>query len=123
MPDLLLLSAAAAVTVVDVKPADPAHTGSVSAEPVITAIDLHDHGGVPCWCCDTVDAPDRMVHLGNHPEVHLCLRCAHFVHQRAWEIEDHGKRGPAALTRDGFRNLCAEVIRRGRRGRTPPKPV
>ena len=54
-----------------------------------------------------------MVHLGNHPEVHLCLRCAHFVHQQAWEIEDKEKRGPAALAREKLRGLRASVIRRG----------
>ncbi len=48
-----------------------------------------------------------------HPEVHLCLGCAHFVHQQAWVIEDEGRRGPAAFARDRFRNLRAEVIRRG----------
>jgi hypothetical protein len=85
----------------------------MAAEPVSTAIDMHDDGNVPCWCCDTIGAADRMVHLGSHPEVHLCLRCAHFVHQQAWQIEDEGKRGPAALARDGFRNLRAEVMRRG----------
>lgn len=83
----------------------------MSAEPV-TAIDLDDDGA-QCWCCGTVDVPDRMVHLGDHPEVHLCLGCAHFVHQRAWEIEDEGKRGPAALVRDRLRNLRAWVICRG----------
>ncbi len=87
--------------------------GQVSAEPVITAVDLHDDGSVQCWCCGSLDPPDRMVHLGQHPEVHLCLRCAHFVHQQAWEIEDEGKRGPAAFTRDRFRDLRAEVMRRG----------
>jgi hypothetical protein len=54
-----------------------------------------------------------MVHLGNHPEVHLCVRCAHFVHQRAWKLEDEDKGGPAAYARDRFRNLRAEVVRRG----------
>ena len=84
----------------------------MSAEPV-TAIDLHEDGSVQCWCCGSIDAPARMVHLGNHPEVHLCLGCAHFVHQQAWEIEDDGNRRPAALVRDRFRNLRAFVIRRG----------
>ena len=84
----------------------------MSAEPV-TAIDLDEDGSVQCWCCDAIDAPDRMVRLGNHPEVHLCLGCAHFVHQRAWEIEDEGKRGPAAVVRERVRSLRAEVIRRG----------
>lgn len=86
--------------------------GHMSAEPVITAIHSDDGGTVQCWCCDSLGPPDRMVHLGQHPEVHLCLRCAHFVHQQSWQIEDEGKRGPAAFTRDRFRDLRAEVIRR-----------
>jgi hypothetical protein len=77
-----------------------------------TAIDLPDEGDVQCWCCDTTDQGHRMVQLSNHPEVHLCLDCAHYVHQQAWEIEDDGQRGPAAFARDRFRNLRAEVIRR-----------
>jgi hypothetical protein len=84
----------------------------MSAEP-ITAIDSHDKGDVECWCCDTSDIPDRMVQLGNHPEVNLCLQCAHYVHQQAWVIEDEEQRGPAAFARDRFRNLRADVIRRG----------
>ncbi len=84
----------------------------MSAEPV-TAIDLHEEGRVQCWCCGSIGDPDRMVHLGNHPGVHLCLGCAHFVHQQAWQIEDEGQRGPAVLVRERFRNLRAEVIRRG----------
>lgn len=83
-----------------------------SGDPIDTAIDTHDEGNVSCWCCDTVDAPSRMVQLGNHPEVHLCLQCAHYVHQQAWEIEDDGKQGPAAFARNRLRNLRAEVIRR-----------
>ena len=94
-----------------------AHTGLMSAEPV-TAVDVPDDGDDgdgddQCWCCGTVERPDRMVHLGNHPEVHLCLRCAHFVHQQAWQIEDEGRGGPGAWARDGFRNLRAEFTRRG----------
>ena len=85
----------------------------MGAQPVGTAPDSPDGGNVECWCCDTIAAPSLMVHLGNHPEVHLCLRCAHFVHQRAWEIEDEVKHGPAAVVRDTFRNLRAEVMRRG----------
>jgi hypothetical protein len=85
----------------------------MSAGSINTAIDPHDEGTLSCWCCDSIDTPDRMVHLGNHPEVHLCLQCAHFVHQQAWAIEDEGKRGPAALARDRFRNLRAAVMRRG----------
>jgi hypothetical protein len=64
----------------------------MTAEPTLTAVDGHDDGEVKCWCCDLRDAPERMVHLGSHQEVTLCLRCAHFVHQQAWQIEDEGKR-------------------------------
>jgi hypothetical protein len=85
----------------------------MSADPIITAVDVHDAGQVQCWCCGVRDAADRMVHLGIHPEVHLCLGCAHFVHQQAWQIEDEGKGGPGAFGRDKFRNLRAEVMRRG----------
>lgn len=54
-----------------------------------------------------------MVRLGNHPEVHLCVRCAHFVHQQAWRIEDGDKHGPATFARDRLRGLRSEVMRRG----------
>ena len=67
----------------------------MSADPV-TSIDLPEDGSVHCWCCGTIDAPDRMVNLGDHPE-----------------IEGEGKQGPAALVRDRFRDLRALVIRRG----------
>lgn len=89
-----------------------AHTGLMSAEPV-TAVDAPDDGNVRCWCCSTVEPPDRMVHLGDHPEVHLCLRCAHVVRQQAWQIEDEGRDGLRAWVRGGFRDLRAEVVRRG----------
>ncbi len=86
---------------------------SMSTETVADPIDLPGDGSIWCWCCDTVAAPDRMVHLGNHPEVYLCLRCAHFVHKQAWEIEDEDKRGQAVLARERFRGLCARVVHRG----------
>jgi len=89
-----------------------AHTEHMSAARD-TDIDLHEDGSVRCWCCGTIEVPDRMVHLGDHPEVHLCLGCAHFVHRRAREIEDARKEGPAAFVRDRVRSLRALVIRRG----------
>jgi hypothetical protein len=75
---------------------------------------MHDGGNVRCWYCAGVDTPDRMVHLGNHPEVHVCLRGAQLVQQWAREIEDEGKRGPVAFARDRMRDLHAEVVRRER---------
>ena len=63
----------------------------------------------PCWCCGTIDDPDRMVHLGNHPEVALCLRCAHWAAKEAWEIEDRDKTGLLVKMRDRFRHLRRDV--------------
>lgn len=84
----------------------------MSADPVSTAVGSNGDRAVQCWCCDSRDTPDQMVALGTHPEVHLCLRCAHFVHHQAGEIEDRGRGGPAAFARDRLRDLRAEVMRR-----------
>jgi hypothetical protein len=54
-----------------------------------------------------------MVQLGNHPEVRLCLQCAHYVHQRARQVEDRSGRGLAAAARQGLRAIRTQVIRRG----------
>ena len=64
-----------------------------------------------CWCCGR--RGDSVVHLGNHPEVTVCLRCAHFLHQQARGLEDMDRRSPAARVRDGLRAVRREVIRRG----------
>jgi hypothetical protein len=60
-----------------------------------------------------VGPAESMVHLGNHPEVGLCLGCAHFVHKQASGIEDHAKTGLTARARDGFRTLRRAVVDRG----------
>lgn len=85
---------------------------SVSVGPISAVVGLRDDGA-QCWCCDASDAPDRMVQLGRHPEVHVCLPCAYLVYQRAWEIEDGDTRGFGEFARDQVRNLRAEVTRRG----------
>jgi hypothetical protein len=54
-----------------------------------------------------------MVHLGNHPEVALCIRCAHSVSKWAWEIEDQSKTGSLVMARDRFRAVRRGVVRRG----------
>jgi hypothetical protein len=90
-----------------------ADSDAMSSDATITAVDSSEDENVLCWCCAAVAPPDQMVHLQNHPEVHLYLRCAHFVHQQAWEIEDERTRGPGAFVRDKVRALRAEVQRRG----------
>jgi len=66
-----------------------------------TAVEDAEISPSQCWCCGTVEDPTRLVRLGNHPEVGLCVRCAHSVSKWAWEIEDR------------FRALRRAVIRRG----------
>jgi hypothetical protein len=66
-----------------------------------------------CWCCGAIDDPARMVHLGNHPEVALCIRCARWASKEAWEIEDRRKTGLLVRARDRFRTLRRGVVLRG----------
>ncbi len=54
-----------------------------------------------------------MVRLGNHPEVTVCVRCAHSLSKWAGEIEDRGKTSPAARARGAARSVRGYVVRRG----------
>jgi hypothetical protein len=36
-----------------------------------------------CWCCGRDSSEDGLVRLGNHPEVAICINCAHFLRRRA----------------------------------------
>lgn len=66
-----------------------------------------------CWCCGCSGGDERMVHLGEHPEVAVCIRCAHSLSKWAWELDDESKSGPAVKVRDGFRAVRKAVMRRG----------
>jgi hypothetical protein len=54
-----------------------------------------------------------MLHLGNHPEVSVCINCAHFLHKEANGIEDSSKAGFGPRARDTFRGLRRTVVQRG----------
>ncbi|WP_322761875.1 hypothetical protein [Frankia sp. Cr2] len=65
-----------------------------------------------CWCCaGTYQEPD-LVRLGRHPEVGVCLACAHFLHQQARGREDRRHPSPASRLRDGLRGGRRLVIQR-----------
>lgn len=66
-----------------------------------------------CWCCGMIDDPARLVHLGNHPEVVVCIRCAHSLSKWAWELEDQARTGLAVRARDSFRRLRKKVVQHG----------
>lgn len=66
-----------------------------------------------CWCCGVIADPAKLVHLGDHPEVVVCIRCAHSLSKLAWEMEDQARTGPAVRARDEVRRLRKTVVRHG----------
>jgi dissimilatory sulfite reductase (desulfoviridin) alpha/beta subunit len=60
-----------------------------------------------------IDDWARMVHLGNHPEVALCIGCGHWASKQAWAIEDRSRTGLAVRIRGHVRRARQTVIRRG----------
>lgn len=66
-----------------------------------------------CWCCGSADDPDRMVRLGNHPEVGICRSCARWAAKQAWESEDRDRTGPLVRVRDVLRNVRRLVVDHG----------
>lgn len=78
-----------------------------------TAVQDEPAGRSECWCCGTIEDPTQVVHLGNHPEVTVCTRCAHSISKWASEIEDQSRTGLAVRARDQFRRLRNMVVQRG----------
>lgn len=78
-----------------------------------TAESTHEPAEEQCWCCSSAGTHDRMVHLGNHPEVNICLRCARFVAKSGREIEDRDKQGMAVVMRERARSVRKTVVQRG----------
>ena len=74
---------------------------------------------VACWCCGQPLPTDSVVHLGDHPEVVVCLGCAHFLHQQARAREDALRPSAASRLRDGLRSARRVVLQR----RWHQKPV
>lgn len=68
---------------------------------------------VACWCCGTTVPESAVVRLGGHPEVAVCLRCAHYLHQRARAREDAARPSLAGRFRDGLRAGRRLVMSRG----------
>lgn len=66
-----------------------------------------------CWCCGSDYAEAELVRLGTHPEVRVCLACAHYVHQQARAREDARHPSLATRVRDQLRAARQLVIRRG----------
>jgi hypothetical protein len=69
-------------------------------------------GAHSCWCCGNSLTLGQVVNLGNHPEVELCLPCAHYLHRQANAREDVMRPSPATRIRDQMRAARNAVIQR-----------
>ncbi len=85
----------------------------MSAMSAHTAVDDAHVNSSRCWCCGAIEDPAQLIHLGNHPEVALCVRCARWAAKQAWEIEDQGRTGPLVIARDRLRAARLDVVSRG----------
>ena len=54
----------------------------MSAEAEAAAGETGESG---CWCCGRITSQEALVHLGNHPEVGICVSCVRFLGRRARE--------------------------------------
>lgn len=90
-----------------------AKTGWTVSTAMRTAVEDGAANRSECWCCGAIDDPTTMVHLGNHPEVALCQRCARWAAKQAWAIEDRAKTGALVIARDRLRALRRGVVERG----------
>ena len=67
-------------------------------------------GSSECWCCGRNTDPDALVHLGNHPEVGICINCVQFLRRRAGDYQATVMRQRIRGTAESAR---LEVMRRG----------
>jgi len=70
-------------------------------------------GQVSCWCCGSSQSEASVIRLGDHPEVAVCLGCAHFLHRQARGREDAVRPSPATRARDALRTVRRFVVGRG----------
>ncbi len=66
-----------------------------------------------CWCCGKIERSEKLVHLGNHPEVAICVQCAYLLKKTARDITDQSRTGPVVRIRDRLRRLRRTVMDRG----------
>lgn len=66
-----------------------------------------------CWCCGSSYPEAELVHLGNHPEVGICVGCSRWVWRRAVRRHDGQRRSPAARARRVIDRARDAVIQRG----------
>jgi hypothetical protein len=73
-----------------------------------------------CWCCGQPRSEDTLVHLGNHPEVGICVSCVHFLHRRARDQQATAMR---QTLRGAAESVRGQVMARGLHERPMIGPV
>jgi hypothetical protein len=63
-----------------------------------------------CWCCGQIRSEDALVHLGDHPEVGICINCVHFLRRRA---RDHQATVVRQRLQAAAESVHGEVMARG----------
>jgi hypothetical protein len=63
-----------------------------------------------CWCCGRITDQDALVHLGNHPEVGICINCVRFLGRRARDYQATVMR---QRLRGAAESIRGEVMARG----------
>lgn len=63
-----------------------------------------------CWCCGAHCAEHDLVRLGAHPEVGVCLDCAHGLRRRARGRHDEVHPTRAGQLRRALHTLREQVI-------------
>lgn len=56
-----------------------------------------------CWCCGRATAQNSLVHLGNHPEVGVCVNCTRFLSRRARDLQATAVRMRLRKAAEGIR--------------------
>jgi hypothetical protein len=83
-----------------------------------TAVGQTDEGR--CWCCGRTRSEDALVHLGNHPEVGICISCVHFLRRRA---RDHQATVMRQALRGAAETVRGQVVARGWHERPVIRPA
>jgi hypothetical protein len=78
-----------------------------------TAQDHAETSSPQCWCCGASKNDNELVHLGNHPEVGICTRCAHWVHRRGTQLDDAQHPSIAARLRSIVHALRTAIVNKG----------
>jgi hypothetical protein len=63
-----------------------------------------------CWCCGQQKSEDTLVHLGQHPEVGICISCVQFLRRRAKDKQATAMR---QTLRGAAESVRRHVIKRG----------